>query len=140
MGLRLKGGTEVVASLKRQERVARPAVVMPALFLGGGVIADEARMRAPRRTGNLAASIVVTTKLKFKTDQRNESPEEMRVYIGPAVGRSAGADGFYGHMVEFGTIHMAAQPFLRPAFDAAGNRAMGLVAKAVAGEIKKQGR
>ena len=36
-------------------------------------------------------------------------------------------DGFYAHMVEFGTRHSRARPFMRPALDAKGQAAVNAV-------------
>ena len=33
-------------------------------------------------------------------------------------------DGYYGHMVEFGTKNMTAQPFMRPSFEKAGDASL----------------
>jgi HK97 gp10 family phage protein len=64
--------------------------------------------------GNLKKSIQILNLKKTKD-----------VYIGPKVSKSAGAskygsgksvDGYYAHMVEFGTSHSRARPFMRPGF------------------------
>lgn len=40
-------------------------------------------------------------------------------------------DVFYGHLVEFGTVHSAAQPFLIPAMEAREDEAVDLVRAAL---------
>jgi len=37
-----------------------------------------------------------------------------------------GASKFYAHMVEFGTRHSGARPFMRPAFDAEKDKAVDI--------------
>ena len=44
---------------------------------------------------------------------------------------------FYGRFVEFSTSKMAAQPFLRPAYDAAIAKALKAVQERMAVELKK---
>ena len=65
---------------------------------------------APRDTGDLAESIQVTTRLA--RSQRPNRGGAVRVFIG-AESRNT----FYAHLVEFGTRHSRAQPFLRPAWE-----------------------
>lgn len=81
------------------------------------IVADEARRLVPIDSGNLRDSITVSETAfggAFKMNMALESAG-LKVFIGPSTGGSP--DGFYGHMVEFGTVHMTAQPFMRPAFD-----------------------
>lgn len=61
-------------------------------------IAGEAKQRAPRATGKLARSIKVHRVGEF----------EYRVEVG----------AWYAHFIEFGTVKMAARPFLTPAAEA----------------------
>jgi len=42
------------------------------------------------------------------------------------VGVSWRGDAYYGRFLEFGTSRMPARPFLRPAFDARSNEALGI--------------
>jgi HK97 gp10 family phage protein len=44
---------------------------------------------------------------------------------------------FYGRFVEFGTSKMAAQPFLRPAYDAARSKAIDAARKRLNLELNK---
>ena len=73
--------------------------------------------RVPKRTGNLARSIVISDK------KRGAVKEEgvVRVWLGASYQR--GARGRHAHLVEFGTVKMAARPFLRPSW-AQDSRAM----------------
>lgn len=63
--------------------------------------AEQARSKAPRRTGTLAGEIDYTVEA-----ERNE--------IVGRVGVKKG-DAFYGYFIERGTRRKAARPFLRPA-------------------------
>jgi HK97 gp10 family phage protein len=49
---------------------------------------------------------------------RGQDANETAVAVGPNKA------GFYGSFLEFGTAHMAAQPFARPAFDATWREAL----------------
>ena len=47
------------------------------------------------------------------------------------------SDGGRGLKLEFGTAKMAAQPFLRPAYDAARSKAIAAMQAAMAEQLKK---
>lgn len=66
---------------------------------------------APRRTGGLRRSIIVSDKKRgaIKGDGMT------RVYLGASY--QMGARGRHAHLLEFGTVKMAPRPFLRPAWD-----------------------
>jgi len=72
------------------------------------LVRDEARRRAPRRTGDLRRSL---------KSQRYYNPRTRQVEYRVGWDRSI---AFYGWMVEAGTEHSAAQPHLRPAADQFG--------------------
>lgn len=98
-------------------------------------LADAAQRKAPTGTkihrtysggkvvgtyypGNLRKSPKILTKIKRSPD----------VFVGPEVLRSGSGtfgkgkrvNAYYAHMVEYGTIHSAAVPFMRPALSSSG--------------------
>ncbi|GEM_PF-1768367 len=86
-------------------------------------IAEDARRLAPKRSGRLAASILVAPTFEFTGETDGQS-----VSVGVL---DAGGDGvFWGHFAEFGTVSQRAEPFLGPAiyrnidlvFEALGKR------------------
>lgn len=113
-----------------------------AMRKGANVIAKEAASRAPVRTGNLKKLIAVR--------KRKRKPAD--VAIAYSVGVLGGAASTYGdtkgnrkkqrvgkmlqeqnayywRFLEFGTEKMKAKPFLRPAFDSAGEDAIDAIAE-----------
>lgn len=68
----------------------------------------QGRIAKRYRPGNLRGSVMILRHLR-----RNEA-----VNVGPKVGKSR-FDGYYAHMVEFGTIHSNRRPFVQPAIDVA---------------------
>lgn len=108
MRVKLTGLKALQQTIQRIANAVPEHVQRQALLNAGEIVADEAKRLVSVRTGNLRDSILVS-------DQGVGGALEgggITVFIGPATG-----DGFYGHMVEFGTVHMAAEPFMRPAFD-----------------------
>lgn len=84
--------------LERTEQAAR-AIAARKVAQKAQAIANEAKVRAPVDTGNLRQNIlaVQVDPLHWRTGVTNNAA--------------------YAIYVEFGTRHMAAQPFLRPAFE-----------------------
>ena len=84
-----------------------------ALHRGGQLIADEAKRLAPYKTGRLRDSIQVTDDRQGLLYGKLNG-EGLSIYIGP-VGSVEDGDVYYAKFQEFGTIHMKASPYMRPA-------------------------
>lgn len=99
-------------------------------------ILAEAKRTVPVDTGTLRKS------LYSKRIKELSSPEESTFFIGARSGkkwRKKNADGFYFHMVEFGTEKMAARPFMRPAFESKKMSAMEKMKDALLKAVEKFG-
>lgn len=103
-----------------------------ALFAAGELLINAAAAKAPRDEGTLAESGYVGTKEKstYRFDPKSYEKEVIPPQDRMAV---AGFAAPHGHLIEYGTVHMRAQPFFRPAFDE-NRREMGFVA---AGFLRK---
>lgn len=92
---------------------------------GAKVIEEEAKRLVPVDTGNLRESIsTISQNSKDKniahyavTPLKNKSKTKRFISSNGTKWSIKGqvADGYYAHMIEFGTSKMKAQPFLRPA-------------------------
>lgn len=105
-----------------------------ALHQGGQLIVEEAKRLAPYRTGTLRDSIRVT-------DDREgllygKLTVGLSVYIGP-VGSVEDGDVYYAKFQEFGTLHMQAHPFMRPAIAAKRPAAEKLVLTILAEDVRE---
>lgn len=105
-----------------------------AMAAGAKVIRDRARTLAPisdaphqlgvrkneiAQPGNLRKNIIT------KRLQRNERSLTQQYIVKVRQGSGkAGKDAFYWSFVEFGTVKMAAQPFMRPAFEGGKEKAV----------------
>lgn len=93
-------------------------------FRAGKIIHAQAVVLCPVQDGYLRDSLMVVSKddsvvLRPDADMIQAPTEDNTVYVGTAV--------HYAPYQEFGTIHMSAQPFLRPAFDLAQGKALTVV-------------
>jgi HK97 gp10 family phage protein len=96
-----------------------------AVAAGARVIRDEAKARAPVRTGTLQKSLYVKSIPELAT------PWERTYYIGARRGkrfRKKGMDAWYFPMVEFGTVHNDATRFVEKAFESRRAEAARVIA------------
>jgi HK97 gp10 family phage protein len=153
----MQGLKELEASLAELGKATARNVMTRALIKSAEPIKQAAISYAPRDQGNLAESITVSVKTAARSGKKAFS-EAMKkgasraeagaaartankgakgkdsfsqIFIGPT------RDGYYGMFNEFGTKKMAAQPFMRPAFDAGANQALATIKDNLVIEIEK---
>ena len=118
----LDGADELNAALRSVGLRAGGLVLKSAAIAGAEVIAGEAKRLAPRDSGDLAEGI---------------HAEPGRIQQGRAVMNiGIGKKQWYGELVELGTENMAAQPYLRPAFDTKAEEAIAAVNKVLRDALK----
>ncbi len=96
--------------------------------------------RAPKGSGNVIAEYTpgnLGRSMKVLPLRRAKravivGPKKVRNSRGIFSGRRA--DGYYAHMVEFGTTHSASHPFVEPAWQAS----KGAVLSNIIGELRKE--
>lgn len=151
----LQGLVEKLRSLP--PKLAR-SYARKALRAGGNIIRDEARARVPTRTHTLRKSIAYTATTSLHGSFKG------KVYI--KHGKKAKHDGYYAHMVEFGTkAHLVkarqkrvlsngrmifgravwipaigAHPFMRPAAETKAREAVDAMASKLAEFFKTEAR
>lgn len=124
MRIRIEGTEEIKRNLKKLAQLTNRDVVHDALMAGAEMVAEEARRLVPVDTGNLRDSIGTSTETKGMNFARVQvKMGDHIVFVGPLQGKGLPHDGFYGHMIEFGTMHVPPQPFMQPAFEAMGEKA-----------------
>lgn len=122
-------------SADMQGKVARAATAA-----GAVVIKNAAIQKAPEDTGNLKRNIIAKRIPKSQTDLSSEHIVTVRKGKKTAKQKAAGIrDAYYASWVEFGTVKMAAQPFLRPAFDQNKETAVDAIKNRLEARIKKAG-
>lgn len=134
-GFSVSGFSALDRQFAKLERGFGSNSLRQALFVAGTVIADEAKRLVPVRSGNLRDSIIVSFD-KMNFSRIEGTAPGLTVYVGPEQGRTARNDGFYGHMIEFGTVHSAAHPFMRPALDSKHGVAQAIIRTALLDDIK----
>jgi HK97 gp10 family phage protein len=103
------------------------------LFEGAQAVADLARGNAPVRSGKLRDSIYAKSATQSTYEKRKGHYKELEVEPGVAV---VAAAMFYAGKVEMGTRQAAAQPYLRPALDEAGESVGSRIVTAMGKDLK----
>lgn len=135
LGLRMQGLKADMAG-----KIARQAVAA-----GAGVVRAAARKGAPVDTGNLKAAVIMKRMRKPEnglTEQYIVTPRKGKASDVIAAKRGTGKlgkDAYYAHMVEFGTVKMPAQPFMRPALEQNTQRATDAMVKRLRKRLDKVG-
>jgi len=117
----LEGAEEFLAALKKKGALLE-SQQEKIMLAGAEILKAEAENRAPVLTGNLKQRI-------FITEVEKDYDGSNFVYVGP----SDPGKGFYGRMLEFGTVKMRARPWFEPSY--LSKKAAMLVA--MAAEAKK---
>lgn len=128
MRVELQGGQEVLRNLDQLSNRITRGILSGALAEAAEPMRRDMGRRAPHRPGkpDLRDEIVIKP-------IRGEDAREVAVAVGPAK------HVFYGSFLEFGTIHAAARPFARPAFDANVDGALVILMAAIWRELAGRG-
>ncbi|HKX36646.1 MAG TPA: HK97-gp10 family putative phage morphogenesis protein [Rhizorhapis sp.] len=124
--VKISGGPELEAALTELGGKIAGRLGTNAVRAGARVIAAAARQKVPVRTGRLKKSIRIF-------DDR-----ELSLAKGSERAAYAGTREPYAHLVEFGTAHSAAKPFLRPALDESAQDALDKLTDNLAGGIERE--
>jgi HK97 gp10 family phage protein len=110
-------------------RTAEIATSEPALrkgaLAGARIFLDEIKLRAPRRTGNLVDSALIVY------DPEQSVAGKIASYI-----VTFNKKAWYARLIEFGTSKMAAEPFIRPAYEAKKTETGTAVASVIQEEVR----
>lgn len=130
LGLSIKGAEQLAANLNALGAAVRKRALVKVLRAAAEPIqsrAIELAPIAPRMPFHLKDAIVIytvpSTEMFWKWEWTLTGSDEYQAAV--AIGPSR--DAFWGVFLEFGTVKMAAKPFMRPAFDYGADRALTLI-------------
>ena len=109
---------KLLANLATLAPKMQKGILNLAVKAGAKDIQQAAILYAPYDSGTLRESIKVVKK-KVKDKFNDGQPKDSTVYT---IGITK--DAWYGNIVEFGAAHMAADPFMVPAFELNGTGAL----------------
>lgn len=137
MRLDFKGARRLTRQFKRLPEAVQGSILLKAARAGAKPIRDDARRRAPRRTGGLRSEI--------RDRVLSTGRDHASVGVGWREGKASRTPAFFGLFIEKGTRQrtrksggrtgrVTAKPFLQPAFDTNKDRS----AKLMEGVLKKE--
>lgn len=162
--VKIEGLSELDKALSELPKATQRAVLLRVLKQAGEPMRAAAEQKAPRDTGELAESIVLTARMKNKIGNaefsatlrdggtRAEAVSAMRdarraaagegrlnfgqVFIGPKAGISK-QHAIKAMVQEFGSVKQAPQAYMRPAFDTMKGNVIADIGAKLGAEIKK---
>jgi HK97 gp10 family phage protein len=137
MKLELSGGLDLEKALMDLKTTVAKGVTTRALKKAAQPVADAAERHVPVRTGALKESIEVSTRLarREKRFSSRKAPDEVRVHVGASY--KLGRRGRHSHLVEFGTVNQAAEPYMRPAWEETKDQLLADLAQSMRVEFDK---
>ncbi len=137
--VRIDGLRELEAALANLPKATGKNVLRRVLKKASAGTVADAQANAPRDTGGLSQSIIIGARLNGRQTSLNRkeagSRSAVEMFIGPSYAKGKG--GRHGHLLEFGTVKMPAQPFMRPAWDANKDAALRSISDDLGSEIEK---
>jgi len=115
----IKGLEDLIKKLNALPDNLEKKVIRAAVRQGANVIKEKAKSYVPVDEGTLRDSIKVSGSRAQKGI--------IAFRIRPTKKKGKGKSVFYGRFQEFGTSKMAAHPFMRPAYDEAGEDVLNKV-------------
>jgi HK97 gp10 family phage protein len=108
------------------------------------IMRDKIAGDAPRRTGALAAGILMTASIRGEGVSGGNVLVRVGLRTSSKATRRKGErspdDVYYGRFLEFGTRKMAARPFMRPAFDSTREQVLKEFGELLGAEIEKRAK
>lgn len=124
-----KGVSELIASLQKFPTNIQNNVMTGAIRAGTKPLVTAIKSNINEDTKNLKKSIGVI---------KRKSKDKTKVRFSVTARRGGKNNGWYMHMVEFGTSKMAATPVFRPAFENQGNQSLEASKKYLRERIDKE--
>lgn len=129
MSVEIKGLEELIKKLNDLPDKLEKKVIRAAVRQGANIIKDKAKRYVPVDKGDLRDSI--------KVSGARAQKGVIAFRIRPTKNKQKGKSVFYGYFQEFGTSKMAAHPFMRPAYDEAGEDVLNKVIDTVKSKLDK---
>lgn len=124
----IKGAEELEKALQQLPYKFRKSIAKKAIRAGANVLLQKAREYVPvGPTGNLKKSLGLVARSRAQGD----------AVISVATRITKGFKGYHAHLLEFGTVKMPAQPFLRPALDSSSPAVIKRVGEVILENIQK---
>ncbi len=137
VSLKLDGDRELIRQLDRLPASVQRRVVRPAVRAALSPMNKAAKRKAPKVEGLLKKAIGIRVR-SYPRSGVILGTVQVREGHGRLIDGKPRNPRFYVHLVERGTEHSAAQPFLRPAFDETKSIVMDTLRTKVAAGLTRE--
>lgn len=127
--MKVTGFKDLEKALMELPKATAKASVRRVLKKAAQPIADAGAGNAPKREGDLIASYGVGTRLTKRQRKLHRRESEVEVFAGPNNPAAI--------QTEFGNAHQAAEPHLRPAWDAEKMNSLDLIKEELWVDVRK---
>jgi HK97 gp10 family phage protein len=131
----IKGLSDLLKNLRELPKTVEQKCLKIAVAAGAQVIRKSAQDLVVRKTGLVAKAI----RIGFNRNESTPGRVVYHVFVSRKVKdriKKVTRDAFYWRFLEFGTVKMAAKPFMRPAFDATNREAAEVIKGKLAERIE----
>jgi len=131
----IQGLSELLKAMRELPRTVERKVLRSGVLAGATIIRKSAQEFAVRRSGLMARAIRVA----FNRTESIQGRAVYHVFVSARVrGGKKNWPPFYWRYVEFGTVKMAAKPFMRPGFDVSSGQAASAITNKLADGVEKE--
>ena len=140
VSFKFEGVDKLIKKLERLPGATQRRVIRPAVSLAATPIVSAAKRHLPGKGKNASGTLRKSIGKRVHTGKRTGT---VTAFIGVRKGIVGTFNGrkrnprLYAHLVEFGTVHSAPRPFLRPAMTSAGPQAQAKLAARLRSGIEK---
>lgn len=135
---KLEGAKDLEAGLLELEGVTAKRVVSRSLQESLEPVVSAAKAKVAVWSGALQRSIGIGVRLTKRQRSLRKPIAPVEAYVGPGVANKGGRRAVaHAHLVEFGTVHMAPQPYMRPAWQSTIQAVFNLLAKKTETNLEK---
>ena len=154
VSMEVRGLSELTANLRAMPQAMQTRILKGMVATGASVIRKEAIERAPQYTGTvqaghpppgtlkraiyqtrLVAQCTPTLEVWLVSVRKGKNQQNAGPNHGDAGPMQTNRDAYYATWIEYGTVKMAARPFMRPAFEAKKQEASNAMRDYVAGHL-----
>lgn len=146
-GSRVEGLEDLAKALREMPKDVRQNGLRAGLRAGAREIQKEAQGRAPVDTGRMRDNVYIKRIRELVTELSEGwfvgvrmGPKRRKDKATGKVTKDYSNDAWYWRFVEFGTRHIPARPFMRPAFEAKKEAAVEAIAAKLKQRIEAWGK
>jgi HK97 gp10 family phage protein len=124
--IQIQGLSELLRAMKELPKAIETKCLRIGVAAGAQVIRKAAQDLVVRKTGLIAKAI----RIGFNRKESTPGKVVYHIFVSRKVKDKVNKvtrDAFYWRFIEFGTIKMAAKPFMRPAFDTTNKEAISVI-------------